>query len=249
MHTRCPPRWPTVSRIIAAGERKKKKSQALLTQWSLDLGFVVFSTPFPVLSYVSCLEAAKPSGRPVEPSVGAVNLLESTHDFPTVKTPGEVSLTSLSLSTSNPRTISSWRFETECTCSIISCNDTKTFLKKSLQSQQGPGKIMKGMMTGEPQSEGLARLNRSAKRLYHTGAGAQTQIERRPNAGTPLLYSPRRISSLWNKKTWIWMKQPHPKIFTKIQQIIQGVYDLPRMSSTRSCSLLYILQYSNTFVL
>lgn len=78
---------------------------------------------------------------------------------------------------------------------------------------------MKGMMTGEPQSEGLARLNRSAKRLYHTGAGAQTQIERRPNAGTPLLYSPRRISSLWNKKTWIWMKQSHPKILTKIQQI------------------------------
>lgn len=108
--------------------RKKKEkvpsSSSSMIKWSLDLGFVFFSTPFPVLSYVSCLEAAKPSGRPVEPSVGAVNLLESTHDFPTVKTPGEVSLTSLSLSTSNPRTIhSGWRFETECACSIISGNE------------------------------------------------------------------------------------------------------------------------------
>ena len=81
MHTRCPPRWPTVSRIIAAGETKKKKSQALPAQWSLDLGFVVFSTSFPV-SCVSCLEAAKPSGRPVEPSVGAVNSLQLLMIFP-----------------------------------------------------------------------------------------------------------------------------------------------------------------------
>ena len=75
--------------------RKKKEkvpsSSSSMIKWSLDLGFVFFSTPFPVLSYVSCLEAAKPSGRPVEPSGWSRQLAGvDPWFFPQWKTPGEV---------------------------------------------------------------------------------------------------------------------------------------------------------------
>ena len=94
---------------------RKKKEKVPSSSSLMIFRFGSFSTLF-LVSCATCLEAAKPR-RPVEPSFGAVNLLwlrlpmffhspkEMTgftciHGIQNLSAPGEVSLTSLSLSTS-----------------------------------------------------------------------------------------------------------------------------------------------------